>query len=122
MNFGAQAGSRLVDKYLRGRADAEGWRIEAAERTAEDLRRGQWDPRDAGLFRAGDYLVGLTSADMKDLFRHVRQDCDLAADLAARGLQTVGGRHTCVHRVEELPAICTGCGAAPLTGEAAGAA
>jgi dTDP-L-rhamnose 4-epimerase len=28
-------------------SDAEGRRIETAERTAEDLRRGQWDPRDA---------------------------------------------------------------------------
>jgi dTDP-L-rhamnose 4-epimerase len=28
-------------------SDAEGRRIEVAERTAEDLRRGQWDPRDA---------------------------------------------------------------------------
>jgi spore maturation protein CgeB len=75
-----------------------------------------------GLFRPGDYLVARTGAEMTNLVRRVLRDRDLAADLAARGLETVGARHTCAHRIEELLAICASCGAPPLTGEAAGAA
>jgi spore maturation protein CgeB len=75
-----------------------------------------------GLFRSGDYLVARTGTEMTDLVRQVLHDPDLAADLAARGLETVRARHTCAHRVEELLAICAGCGAPPLTSNAADAA
>jgi spore maturation protein CgeB len=75
-----------------------------------------------GLFRSGDYLVARTGAEMKDLVHEVLEDRNLAAELAARGLETVRARHTCAHRVEELLAICADCGAPALTGEAAGPA
>jgi spore maturation protein CgeB len=68
-----------------------------------------------GLFRPGDYLVARTGAEMKDRVRELLRDRDLAAELAARGLETVLARHTCAHRVEELLAICAGCGAPALT-------
>lgn len=74
-----------------------------------------------GLFRPGDYLVARTGAEMKNLIRELLQDRDLAAELAARGLETVRDRHTCAHRVEELLAICASCGAGTLTGAAASA-
>jgi spore maturation protein CgeB len=77
---------------------------------------------DEGLFRSGDYLVARTGAEMKDLVHEVLEDRNLAAELAARGLETVRARHTCAHRVEELLAICADCGAPALTGEAAGPA
>jgi spore maturation protein CgeB len=74
------------------------------------------------LFRADDYLVARTGAEMKNLVRQVLRDRDLAAGLAARGLETVRARHTCARRVEELLAICAGCGARALTADAPGAA
>ena len=59
-----------------------------------------------GLFRPGsDFLVARNSAEMKRLLEALRHDRDLAASLAASGLQRVQERHTCVHRVDELFAI-----------------
>jgi spore maturation protein CgeB len=58
---------------------------------------------------------------MTDLVRRVLHDPDLAADLAARALETVRARHTCAHRVEELLAICAELGAGTLTGAVAAA-
>ena len=74
-----------------------------------------------GLFRPGDYLVARTGTEMKDLMRELLHDRDLAAELAARGLETIRARHTCAHRVEELLAICAELGAGTLTGAAAAA-
>jgi len=33
-------------------------------------------------------------------------DADMARELAFHGLQTIRGRHTCFHRVNELEEIC----------------
>ena len=79
-----------------------------------------WHDTEA-LLRPGDYLVARTGAEMKNLIRELLQDRDLAAELAARGLEIVRARHTCAHRVEELLAICAELGAGTLTGAAAAA-
>jgi spore maturation protein CgeB len=58
------------------------------------------------LFRPGtDYLVARDGAQMRSMLRDVLCDPELAHSLAAHGLQTVTGRHTCKHRVDELLAI-----------------
>ena len=68
-----------------------------------------------GLFRPGDYSLARTGQEMKKAIRAVLNDPDLAAGLAARGLETIQARHTCAHRVEELLAICSSCGAPSAT-------
>jgi spore maturation protein CgeB len=69
-----------------------------------------------GLFRPGeDYLV---AADGDAMLRHlgaVRDDAGLRRALAARGLETIRGRHSCAHRAEQLLGILATLGArAPL--------
>jgi spore maturation protein CgeB len=70
-----------------------------------------------GLFRPGDYLLARTGEEMKESIRAVLNDPDLAARLAARGVETIRNRHTCAHRVEELLAICASCGVPSVTAE-----
>lgn len=56
-----------------------------------------------GLFRPGtDYLVAKDGEAMRTELRRVLSDADLAASLAAAGLETIRARHTCRHRVDEL--------------------
>ncbi|HEX2018225.1 MAG TPA: glycosyltransferase [Aurantimonas sp.] len=63
------------------------------------------------LFRAGtDYLVAAAGGEMKARIRDLLSDPDLAASLAASGLETIRARHTCRHRVDELQAILSGLG------------
>jgi spore maturation protein CgeB len=64
-----------------------------------------WDDSE-GLFTPGeDFLVAETPAEMRDHLRALRDDDDLCAALASRGLATVRARHTCAHRVDELMTI-----------------
>ena len=59
-----------------------------------------------GLFRPGvDYLVARTSEEMRGHLREVLGDPHLARSLAQHGLETIRGRHTCAHRVDELLAV-----------------
>lgn len=59
-----------------------------------------------GLFRAGaDHLVARDGAEMQRHLRDVLSDPDLAASLRREGLETIRGRHTCRHRVDELFSI-----------------
>ncbi|MEX6506186.1 glycosyltransferase [Jiella sp. M17.18] len=61
-----------------------------------------WDDAE-GLFRTGtDYLVARDGGEMRTQLRRVLNDPDLAASLAASGLETIRARHTCRHRVDEL--------------------
>ncbi|MBB4004709.1 CgeB family protein [Aurantimonas endophytica] len=73
------------------------------------------------LFRTGsDYLVAADGAEMKSRIRDVLNDPDLAASLAASGLETFRARHTCRHRVDELFAILSSLdGAQDIAREAA---
>lgn len=66
------------------------------------LVSARWDDP-GGLFRAGtDFLVARTPREMTQHLRALMNDADLRAALAADGLETVHGRHTCAHRVDEL--------------------
>lgn len=71
-----------------------------------------------GLFRPGDFLLARSGKEMCELIGAVLKDRQLAAGLGARGLETILARHTCAHRVEELLAICAGCGASVPIAEA----
>jgi len=63
------------------------------------------------LFRPGtDYLVASSGKEMSELLKQVLSDESLSADLAAAGLETIRGRHTCRHRVDQLLTILAGCG------------
>lgn len=56
-----------------------------------------------GLFRVGqDFLMAKDREAMTAAMRAVREDAGLRADLVRSGLETIRGRHTCAHRVEEL--------------------
>ncbi|MGP1355916.1 CgeB family protein [Roseicyclus sp.] len=79
-----------------------------------------WDDAE-GLFRPGrDFLYARGGAEMAAQLARVLADPDLAADLAASGLETVRARHTCAHRVDELTGILGTLGAeAAAIGEAA---
>lgn len=58
------------------------------------------------LFRPGkDYLVARTGGEMAAHLNAILHDRELAAELAASGLQTIRSRHTCRHRVDELLTI-----------------
>lgn len=68
------------------------------------------------LFKAGsEYLVAGDGEQMKKSLRDILSDADLAADLAAAGLETIKARHTCRHRVDELFAILGRCGTHRVT-------
>jgi spore maturation protein CgeB len=55
------------------------------------------------LFRPGvDFLFAANGSEMERHLQSVLNDVDLAACLAASGLETVRSRHTCRHRVDEL--------------------
>jgi spore maturation protein CgeB len=59
-----------------------------------------------GLFRPGqDYLVARDTAEMREAMAAIVEDPELAEKLRANGLETIRGRHTCAHRVDELLAI-----------------
>ena len=56
-----------------------------------------------GLFRPGeDFLFARDGREMRRLLAEVIRDPDLAASLAASGLETIRARHTCRHRAQEL--------------------
>lgn len=60
-----------------------------------------------GLFTAGrDYLVAEDGETMTTLMKQLLHDPDLRASIAQQGRETILGRHTCAHRVDELLAIC----------------
>ena len=66
------------------------------------LASAWWDDCE-GLFRPGeDYLIARSGAEMVRALREIIGDEARARALAASGLQTVLGRHTCAHRVDEL--------------------
>ena len=55
------------------------------------------------LFRPGlDYLVAQDGASMTRHLVALKNDADLRASLATRGLETIRARHTCAHRAKEL--------------------
>lgn len=64
-----------------------------------------WDDAEH-LFAPGrDFLVARDGAQMREHLRMLIGDPTAARELAMHGLATVLGRHTCVHRVDELLSI-----------------
>lgn len=63
-----------------------------------------WEDSEA-LFRPGDFLFVRDGAEMTEAMRRLLADPDEARAQAARGLETVLARHTCVHRARELMGI-----------------
>jgi spore maturation protein CgeB len=60
-----------------------------------------------GLFTPGeDFLVARNGAEMQRHLRMLLGDPAAAAALAEHGRRTILARHTCLHRVDELVAIC----------------
>jgi spore maturation protein CgeB len=57
------------------------------------------------LFRAGDYTTVNSCDEMAGAVTHLLESPDDAAELAARGLETVLQRHTCAHRASQLSEI-----------------
>jgi spore maturation protein CgeB len=58
------------------------------------------------LFRPGsDFLVARDGAEMTRRLDDLKNDAELRAALVRAGLETVRGRHTCAHRVDELLAV-----------------
>jgi spore maturation protein CgeB len=55
------------------------------------------------LFAVGrDYLAARDGDEMRRQLQAVLSDRDLATRLSAHGRRTIGSRHTCAHRVDEL--------------------
>jgi spore maturation protein CgeB len=73
-----------------------------------------WDDAE-GLFRPGqDFLVAASGLGMERTLRDLLCDREMSASLARSGLETISARHTCVHRVGELLAICRELGLSAL--------
>jgi spore maturation protein CgeB len=69
-----------------------------------------------GLFRAGDYAVAETPAEMRDALKRLCADPGAARAQAERGLETVLARHTCDHRARELLDVVAELGGAGSAG------
>jgi spore maturation protein CgeB len=73
-----------------------------------------WDDVEE-LFTPGrDFLVARDGREMREHLRLIVHDDDAARSLASHGLETIRTRHTCVHRVDELLAICAEVGVPEL--------
>ncbi|HEX8830938.1 MAG TPA: glycosyltransferase [Longimicrobium sp.] len=71
------------------------------------------------LFRAGDYAVAQSPAEMRDALLRLSRDEDAARAQAERGLETILARHTCEHRAAQLLGIIAELGAAGSAGTVA---
>jgi spore maturation protein CgeB len=58
------------------------------------------------LFREGDFLWARNTRESVAAIEHLLSDEKAAAVQAQHGLETVLARHTCMHRAQELTAIC----------------
>jgi spore maturation protein CgeB len=64
-----------------------------------------------GLFKPGEnFLVARNGIEMRGHLDAILHDTKLASDLSSCGRATVEARHSCVHRVDELLAICRALG------------
>ena len=58
------------------------------------------------LFRPGDFRFVTNGTAMHEEMRRLLSDPSAAFEQAARGLETILARHTCLHRAQELTQIC----------------
>ncbi|MEK6396788.1 MAG: glycosyltransferase [Terriglobus sp.] len=59
-----------------------------------------------GLFRDSDFIMAESAPAMRMSLQWLLRNRNAAEEQALRGLETVLARHTCLHRAEELTAIC----------------
>jgi spore maturation protein CgeB len=64
-----------------------------------------WEDRDGLFTPERDYLVARDGGEMRRLLRALMTHATAARSLGEHGRRTILGRHTCVHRVNELLAI-----------------
>src|SRR5690606_13042083 len=68
-----------------------------------------------GLFRPGrDFITAADGHEMTRRLTDIIHDPQLAEGLAMSGLETIGARHTCAHRVDELLAVLAARGTAQV--------
>lgn len=59
------------------------------------------------LFRANKDLLFVSDEDeMKQKMKQLSEDKEMRDEIASSGLETIRGKHSCSHRVDELMAIC----------------
>lgn len=58
-----------------------------------------------GLFTPGSYLIARNPGEMRSQMRAVLNEPSLRQELARKGPEIIGARHTCGHRADELLAI-----------------
>jgi spore maturation protein CgeB len=107
----AYAGSRLAlhvprRYYTNGLSGIPTIRVFEALACGAPLLCAPWSDAE-GLFRAGqDYICAADGAAMRAEIAHLLRDDTARRQLAANGRQTVLARHTCMHRAQQLEAIC----------------
>jgi spore maturation protein CgeB len=72
-----------------------------------------WDDCERLFTPGADFLVARTPDEMREHLRAVLADPTLAQTIVAHGLRTIGERHTCAHRVDELLSIVAHVAAQP---------
>jgi spore maturation protein CgeB len=69
-----------------------------------------WSDSESLFSPGADYLTADSGMQMQRQLRTLREDHEMASELAAHGRRTVLARHTCAHRVDELLSIITALG------------
>ncbi|MBV9181101.1 MAG: glycosyltransferase [Acidobacteria bacterium] len=92
--------------YANGLSGVPTIRVFEALAAGSPLLCSPWSDSEK-LFRAGqDYISVPDAAAMISELRHLLEDHQARAQLAASGVTTVRARHTCGHRAEQLLEIC----------------
>jgi spore maturation protein CgeB len=92
-------------QYLGAMAGIPTIRVFEALACGIPLISAPW-PDTEGLFREGDFRYARNTRESIAAMEELLSDNKTAAEQAARGLETVLTRHTCMHRAQELTAIC----------------
>lgn len=61
-----------------------------------------WEDREEMFSPGEDYLIARNGEEMQRHLHTLRNDGDLAQEMAAHALKTIRSRHTCAHRVDQL--------------------
>jgi len=104
------AASRLTmhiprQQYLNAMAGIPTIRVFEALACGIPLISAPW-PDTEMLFREGDFCYVRNTRESIAAIEHLLSDEKAAAEQSIRGLETVLARHTCMHRAQELTAIC----------------
>lgn len=104
------AGSRITmhiprQQYVGAMAGIPTIRVFEALACGTPLISAPWRDTE-GLFREGDFCFVRDANESMAAMEYLLSDHKGAAEQAARGLETVLALHTCMHRAEELTAVC----------------